>query len=127
MSERNIALFVSDILESIEAILDFVQESSYESFISDRKTYSATLREFIVIGEAISNIPEDIKGMFPEIDWRSIKDFRNFIIHEYFGIDSRIVWDAVKFELPVLKDQIQQLCKQLQLDSDRYHTTADRV
>ncbi|MFO7811443.1 MAG: HepT-like ribonuclease domain-containing protein [Pelovirga sp.] len=45
----------------------------------------------------------------PTIEWRSIKDFRNFIVHEYFGIDSRIVWDAVQLELPLLKKGIASL------------------
>jgi uncharacterized protein with HEPN domain len=50
MSKRDPALFIEDVLESIEAIEEFVQGCNYERFISDRKTYSATLREFIVIG-----------------------------------------------------------------------------
>lgn len=113
MSERDVALFIEDILESIEAIEDFVTGCDYDSFFTDRKTYSATLREFIVIGEAISNIPENLKNQFPDIGWRLIKDFRNFIVQEYFGIDSSIVWDAVKLELPELKACIQQLKKSL--------------
>ena len=76
MSERDVALFIEDILESIEAIEDFVTGCDYDSFFTDRKTYSATLREFIVIGEAISNIPENLKNQFPDIGWRLIKDFR---------------------------------------------------
>ena len=50
----------------------------------DRKTYSATLREFVVIGEAIANIPDEMKAYFPEVEWRLIKDFRNVIVHEYY-------------------------------------------
>jgi len=118
MSERDPALFIADILESIDAIEDFVTGCNYESFFTDRKTYSATLREFIVIGEAISNIPDEMKDRFPDISWRIIKDFRNFIVHEYFGIDSSIVWDAVKLELPELKVRILQLQKSLPGNSE---------
>ena len=118
MSERDPALFIADILESIDAIEDFVTGCNYESFFADRKTYSATLREFIVIGEAISNIPDEMKDQFPDISWRIIKDFRNFIVHEYFGIDSSIVWDAVKLELPELKARVIQLKKSLPGNSE---------
>ena len=114
MSERDSALFIADILESIDAIENFVLDCNYERFIMDRKTYSATLREFIVIGEAISHIPDELKDLVPDIGWRLIKDFRNFIVHEYFGIDSSIVWDAVKLELPELKARIILLRKKLQ-------------
>lgn len=109
MSERNPDLFIADIIESIDAIEDFVAGCDYESFFSDRKTYSATLREFIVIGEAIASLPDELKDQFPDARWRLIKDFRNFIVHEYFGIDSSIVWDAVKLELPELRMQILRL------------------
>ena len=60
MSERDILLFVDDAIESICAIEDFTRQIEYDFFISDRKTYSATLREFIVIGEAMGKIPDDI-------------------------------------------------------------------
>ena len=65
--------------------------------------------EFIVIGEAIANIPDEIKKAVPTIEWRLIKDFRNFIVHEYFGVDARIVWDAVRQELPLLKIEVDRL------------------
>ena len=113
MSKRHPSLYIEDILESINAIEDFVTDYDYESFFTDRKTYSATLREFIVIGEAISSLPDDLKDQFPDISWRLIKDFRNFIVHEYFGIDSSIVWDAVKLELPELKRRILEFKKSL--------------
>lgn len=106
MSDREILLFVEDIVESICAIEDFTANIDYDYFVSDRKTYSATLREFIVIGEAISKIPDEIKMEHSSVAWRLIKDFRNFIVHEYFGVDPEIVWDAIKKELPILKSEI---------------------
>lgn len=109
MFKRDARLYLADIDESIAAIEDFTLGHDYGSFARDRKTYSATLREFIVIGEAIGNIPDEIKNRVPSIEWRLIKDFRNFIVHEYFGIDARIVWDAVTQEIPLLKQEIARL------------------
>lgn len=110
MFKRDVSLYISDIEDSIEAINEFTEGIRFDFFVSDRKTYSATLREFIVIGEAVANMPDDIKTRFPTVQWRLIKDFRNFIIHEYFGIDPQIVWDAVQQELPLLKVEMQRLC-----------------
>ena len=120
MSERDPALFIEDILESIDAIEDFVTGCDYESFFADRKTYSATLREFIVIGEAIAHIPEEIRADFPDVAWRLIKDFRNFIVHEYFGIDPEIVWDAVEKELPVLLKEVAKLQADLAVPGSKF-------
>lgn len=106
MPDRNIALFVDDIMDSICAIEDFTHQIGFDAFIADRKTYSATLREFIVIAEAMDKLPDVIKSRRPAVAWRLIKDFRNFIVHEYFGVDPEIVWDAVKKELPILKKEM---------------------
>jgi uncharacterized protein with HEPN domain len=46
---------------------------------------------------------EVLEDRHPDYDWRMIKDFRNFIVHEYFGVDLQIIWDITKFELNVLK------------------------
>lgn len=113
MSKRFILLYINDILESIGAIESYIQDLTFEDFTNDRKTYSATIREYTVIGEAISHIIELLEQKFPDYPWRMVKDFRNFIIHEYFGIDPKIIWDATMFELPELKSQILELQESL--------------
>ena len=54
------------------------------------------------MGEASARLPDDFKELYPQIEWRIIKDFRNFIIHDYFGINHQIVWDTIQFKLPDL-------------------------
>jgi uncharacterized protein with HEPN domain len=101
--------YLSDILESIEAIEIYLENISYEEFINDRKTCSATIRELEVIGEAVSKISDEIKAKYQDVLWQPIKDFRNKIVHEYFGIDYKMVWDIVKNELPILNSQISNI------------------
>ena len=112
MSKRGIELYVDDILDSIGAIEEFTNGISYEEFFNDRKTYSATIREYIIIGEAVSQLIEILEKKYPDYPWRMIKDFRNFIVHEYFGVDPRIVWDLTKLELSELKLKIKQTTKE---------------
>ncbi|OHD85132.1 DUF86 domain-containing protein [Sulfuricurvum sp. RIFCSPLOWO2_12_FULL_43_24] len=106
MSKRDHRLYVDDILESVRAVESYVEGIDFDTFINDRKTYSATLREYIVIGEAISAIIDLLEERFPDYEWRMVKDFRNFIVHEYFGVDPRIVWDLTIQELPILKEKL---------------------
>jgi uncharacterized protein with HEPN domain len=113
MSERSQSLYLSDILESIEAIESFVDGLGINDFETDRKTFSATIRELEIIGEAIRNVSDDIKLQYPDVLWLEIRSFRNKITHEYFGIDVRIVWDIVKNELELLKKQIRQILASL--------------
>jgi len=114
MSKRDLRLYVEDILESITAIESYISDiNSFDDFATDRKTYSATIREYIIIGEAILPLIELLEIKFPDYDWRMIKDFRNFIVHEYFGVDIQIVWDVTKLELDELKTKIKALKKDL--------------
>ena len=106
---RDKKLYIEDILDSANAIKIFVKDLDFESFKNDRKTYSAVLREFAVIGEAVSKIIDDLQEKFPNYPWRMIKDFRNFIIHEYFGVDPRIVWDIIELELDEMINHIKKI------------------
>ena len=109
MSKRDNRLYINDLIEAVTAIDSYIEGVEFEAFVSDRKTYSATLREYIIIGEAIGAIIDLLEERFPEYEWRMVKDFRNFIVHEYFGVDPRIVWDLTMQELPILKEKLFQL------------------
>jgi len=102
MSKRDKKLFIIDIKESIEAIFEYTKDYSIETFVNDRKTYSAVIREFEIIGEAIKHLPQEITAQYDKVQWRDIKDFRNLLIHEYFGVDLEIVWNTIEIELPKL-------------------------
>ena len=106
MTRRSDALYLDDILQSVLAIADYVSDCDFEEFKNDRKTYSATIREFEIIGEAIGKISDSIKFKNPDVAWRDIKDFRNLLIHEYFGVDAKILWNTINNDLPKLGRQI---------------------
>jgi uncharacterized protein with HEPN domain len=109
MSERNTLLLLQDIQVSISRILEYTKGMSFDAYEADIKTKDAVERNFEIIGEAASRIPDDYKMSHPHIEWRIIKDFRNFIIHEYFGIDNQIVWDTILYRLPDLLHDISTL------------------
>lgn len=108
MSERDFHLYFKDILDSGNAITEFVAGMSFDEFCNDRKTYSAVIREFEIIGEAVEKLPDELKRRRSDVEWQDIKDFRNLLIHEYFGVDLEIVWKVIQDDLPVLMDAIKE-------------------
>lgn len=108
-NRRDEKLYFEDILESANAIKEYTDGLAFDDFIKDRKTYSATIREYIIIGEAISKIIDLLNNKFPDYPWKMIKDFRNFIVYEYFGVDPEIVWDITTKELDVVINYIKEL------------------
>lgn len=113
MSERPDGLYLRDILDSIGAIETFIEGLDFDSFTRDRKTWSATIRELEVIGEAAGKISEELRAANVGVDWRTIKDFRNVLSHEYFGIDHRIVWQIITEKLFPLKQQLVLILQNL--------------
>ncbi len=111
MAERETHLLLKDIETSIINILEFTKQTTFEMYASDLKTKHAVERNFEIIGEAASRIPENYKLINPQIEWRILKDFRNFIIHEYFGINDEIIWETIQFRLPDLLNNFFALTK----------------
>jgi len=109
MSDRNSLFYLQDILDSIAAIESFLPGIDRDGFAQDRKTYSATIRELEIIGEASGKVHEAIQNLNPDVPWRILKDFRNVLAHHYFGVNVDIVWDIVQKKLPELKEQITQI------------------
>ncbi|HPX61687.1 MAG TPA: DUF86 domain-containing protein [Deltaproteobacteria bacterium] len=113
MSDRHSLLYLQDILDSGAAILQYADGISYESFCGERMRYTAVIREFEIIGEAVSKLDMDLKQLDPTVPWQDIKDFRNLLIHEYFGVDLEIVWNTIHNDLPGLLDAVSKLLHKL--------------
>ena len=109
MPYRITNLRISDIIEAIQRILEYVEGMAFDQFARDRKTIDAVVRNFIVIGEAVSHLPDDFIKDHPELPWREMRDMRNIVVHEYFGIDNLIIWDTVKKNLPPVLPLLKQL------------------
>jgi uncharacterized protein with HEPN domain len=106
MLERDL-FCIEEIQYAIAHIEEYVQDiSTIEGLQEDSKTYDAVLMNFIIIGEAANRMSESFKESLPNIDWRAIKGFRNFVAHEYFGVDVNIIWSAIHSNLPELKTQL---------------------
>ena len=119
MSKRSDSLYVRDIKEAIDAIFSYTRDITLDDFQIDRMRYSAVIREFELIGEAVSNLSDNVKENYPHIAWQDIKDFRNLLIHEYFGVDLEIVWNIIRSDLPPLYEAIKRIDKETTIDDEQ--------
>ena len=67
----------------------------------------AVIRELEIIGEASNNLSPQFKQVNAKIQWRRMKDMRNFLIHEYFGVNTKVVWDTCKNDIPMFKSFVK--------------------
>src|SRR6185312_13615717 len=99
MSKRDELLLLKDILDAANKIVKFTEEMNFQKFIEDDKTQDACIRNFEIMGEAARHLSDNTKLANPEIEWRKISNYRNLLIHEYFGVNIVIVWDIIETEL----------------------------
>ncbi len=106
---RDTDLYLDDIIDSVESILDYTSGIDYDDFISNRMCIDAVIKNLLVIGEAVKKIPEDIKSEHPSVDWRNIAGLRDVLIHAYFRIDNDLIWDIIQNKLKGLRDEVLKI------------------
>jgi len=109
MTKHDNKVYLAHILKAIQKIEDYAGGYSFEDFQNDGKTIDAVIRNFEIIGEASNNISEEFKVAHREVDFRPAISMRNWLAHGYDEIDLKIVWDAIKQDLPELAKQIKKI------------------
>jgi uncharacterized protein with HEPN domain len=106
---RDLRLYLTDILIAGEKILRYTEGMNFENFVADDRTFDAVIRNLQVIGEAVKNVPDDVREINPEIEWRKIAGLRDILAHAYFQIEDEIIWDVVQNKVPLLLGVVSQL------------------
>ncbi len=113
MSKRDERLLLKDILDAGNKIVKFTEKMNFQQFSEDDKTQDACIRNFEIMGEAAKYISEETKVASPEIEWRKISNYRNLLIHEYFGVNMEIVWDIIVTELDETVNLLNKLLEEM--------------
>jgi len=107
--KKDIAVYIEDILESIQKIEEYTDSLTKEKFNDMISVQDAVLMRLAVIGESANKIPLDLRRKHKEIPWRKIIDLRNVIVHDYSSINIERIWKNIKEDLPKFKEQIEKL------------------
>lgn len=107
--QREPKVFLEDIYTAAVKIETFTVGLSFDDFIENDLVSDAVIKNILVIGEATKNIPEQMRKDNPQIEWRKMAGMGDMMIHGYFTINYRIVWDVVQNKIPILKQQIKNI------------------
>lgn len=126
MSSRPAADRIQDIIEAIDEIARFVHGMDAAAFCADARTIKAVQLDFIVIGEAATRIPDEVQQRFPDVPWPLMRAMRNRLVHVYFQVDPRIVWETAVNDLPPLAVKLREVLAELAAASDPSSKSADQ-
>lgn len=104
---------INHIIEAIERIYRYVESQTFESFTADDMRYYAVVKNIEIIGEAANMLTYSFREKNSHIPWKSICGMRNYIVHEYFAVDEKVVWEVITSDLPILRSQLLQLKESL--------------
>jgi uncharacterized protein with HEPN domain/predicted transcriptional regulator len=79
--------------------------------LANSEKQDAVVRNLEIIGEAVGNIPPEFRKKHGDIARSQIAGFRDRLIHQYFGVNWTILWDAVQEKLPTLRTQVEDLLR----------------
>jgi len=102
-------LYLGHILDSCSNIIEFTNDIDFQTFINKRLIQSAVIRELEIIGEATKNLSDDIRNHSKEIPWKKLAGMRDKLIHGYFTVDLKEVWNTVKKDISILKIGIEKI------------------
>jgi len=108
---RDYKLYLDDILEAAKRIEKYTKDLTSEKFEKNNLVIDGVVRNLEIIGEAVKNLPANVKDKHPDIEWKKIAGLRDILAHEYFGIDMKILWDIIENKLPDLKKEVFRLLK----------------
>lgn len=100
---------IMHMIDAAEEALFFVADSSGENFSKNRMLILSVIKEIEIIGEAATKISEITKRNYAEIPWQDIVGMRNRLIHSYFDVDVKLVWNTVKNNLPTLIESLKEI------------------
>src|SRR3989344_4611910 len=107
--KKDALVFIKHIRDAIGEVGEFLSGVTEENFLNDAKTQKAVVRDLEIMGESVKNLSMEFRARYPQVDWEGVAGFRDVVVHDYFELDWKIVWEVVEKNLPVLKAQISKI------------------
>ncbi len=113
MKNRDISEFLQDMLDAISEIESFTAGVDFLTFQANREKVLAVVKLLEILGEAVKKIPGNVRNQYPQIAWQAIAGMRDILVHEYWSIDTDVVWASVKEDIPELKAVVVDMLNKL--------------
>lgn len=102
------------ILDAILEIENYSLNTDFSGFMKNSMMRFACIKQMEIIGEAGNHVSDEVKTIFSNVEWSQIIGMRNVFVHEYFGVDPKLVWEIIKVDLPGLKEKVIEILNSIE-------------
>ena len=113
-SELGDKIRLQHILDAIDEIHKYLIAADLSVFLENSMMRFACIKQMEIIGEASNHLSTELKSKFLDVEWAQIVGMRNVFAHEYFGIDSSLVWEIIKNDIPELSEKVEHILKSIE-------------
>lgn len=104
---RDPAIRFADMLEFAVKANAKAVDAGREAFLEDEDLQVVVSHWILLLGEAAARVDPDVRTSYPQLPWQQMLGMRNRIVHEYFAIDTEVVWQTATVSLPSLIEQLK--------------------
>jgi uncharacterized protein with HEPN domain len=108
--------YLQHILDAIDRATSYVTGMDLPGFEADTRTQDAVIRSIEIVGEAANKArtsDPEFAARHSNVPWDLMYGMRNRIVHDYFEVDLEVVWRTVNSDLPVLREQVSLILREL--------------
>ncbi len=106
-------IYLKHILDAISQIQEYTHRMSHDEFVNKKMVQDAVIRQIEIIGEATKQLSQELLKKYDQVPWKKMAQMKDKLIHYYMGVDIEIVWATVKKDIPALKDEIENILRNL--------------
>lgn len=102
------------IKHSIENINRFIDGKTIDDFLVDSLLYYGVIKNLEIIGEASYMLTNEFRDTHTETPWKYIIGMRHILVHGYYHVDSKEVWETITNDLSKLLAQVDSYIEEIE-------------
>ena len=104
------------ILKAIDNVFEYTKGMDYDGMVNNKILCHAVIYNIQIIGEAAFKLTKEFRDAHPEVEWRDIITMRHVLVHDYYVVDIRLLWNVIGEDLPAFRSQIETFIKEIDCD-----------